>query len=280
MPTYTQRLGLRKPDPEEERDLRVVLQEAMDKIDESAGLAGYAGPVAFPSTPYDGQLVYDTNAKCPAVYEDPRAAWGHAVGLPIVAATADVIAPYTGQMCVVSSTMDVHKYTGAAWEMVLPSGLTRHEARYYANTPQTNFASPDSTTDFTSYGTDVQYPIVFWSTPDVTPSANSSFFTINRAGVWRVQAGFRAASFGASSGGERKLTLIRNGTEHIAAQTDDVGSTEKCNLGVTTAVRLGVGDTIRAMFKYTRLVAGVVNNQNDAGAWPGNNFISMTWLRP
>lgn len=190
----------------------------------------------------------------------------------VVAATSEVVTPYTNQLVVNSTDLLVHRYDGSAWIGALALGgttaATRHEARYEA----TNGQSIANATD-----AKLQFPTAVTTSNDVTVSGvNNTDFLLNRGGWWLITASIR---FLAATTGERHLGLVTGTTVGTLANRFAVQSTFPGTGPGSVAIA-----TVKAFASGTSIFAATWQNNGSAvaleTAFGSTNHISLTWLRP
>lgn len=116
MATTTTRLGLRKPAGADQVNVTTDLDNNYDLLDNAAG-ALICTSSTRPSAPFSGQFIHESdthnnltsNASAPA-----SGSWRHAT-VPVVSALAQVVAPYTNQLVVLSTDGFIYRYTGTGW---------------------------------------------------------------------------------------------------------------------------------------------------------------------
>lgn len=121
MATTTTRLGLRKPAGSDTVSVTTDLDANYDKIDTAISMTVCTSSTR-PSTPFQGQEIYETDTHNNLVYNGTTpasAGWQHQ-SIPVVSALAAVVAPYTNQVVVLSTDARQYYYTGSTW-VVLPS---------------------------------------------------------------------------------------------------------------------------------------------------------------
>lgn len=142
MSTNTPRIALVMPDGP---DLvsRTVLNGNWDKIDDLIGVINCTS-VTQPSSPYAGQIIYETDTRKVQVRNGPNSAWVNVGGIPIVNSTSDVTAPYNGQMVFNLSTLSLHRYqsSDAAWYR-FPDVQTKYKAATESVTSSTTLQDDD-----------------------------------------------------------------------------------------------------------------------------------------
>lgn len=191
--------------------------------------------------------------------------------IPVVASTATITAPFTGQVIFNTTDNMLYRYDGAAWVAFAATGggtaATTHEARYEQHTTQAFGTSTD---------TKIVWDTIITNTNDVVVSGGSTC-ALGRAGLWRISAGVRYQ--GAAGGGERHI-FLQTGTvfavaNRIASSTAVNVGTVPCTVSTSTDFRAAAGSSVFA--------AGWQNSggtlSTDIG-FGGTNHISLTWLRP
>ncbi|MBK1785142.1 hypothetical protein [Prauserella cavernicola] len=109
---------------------------------------------------------------------------------------------------------------------------------------------------------------------DIAVSGGGTDFTINRPGVWLVEAGVRALP--ASGGGQRFLRIAaasNNGTAYGNSAQITVGASHVTALSTTTVRRFPAGTTLAAWMYQDS--GGPLSTSQQLE----ENHISFTWLR-
>lgn len=131
--------------------------------------------------------------------------------LPVVSATSDIGAPFTGQIIFNTTDIRLYRYTGSAW-VVFTGGptwsLTRDTAQSMAN----------------SVWTTMNWTIERVDTGNMHP-VNGDTVVINQAGLYAISA---KASYASNATGQRACRLTLNGTA-------DADTIEGTSLIVNTA---------------------------------------------
>ncbi|MCO1575035.1 hypothetical protein M8C13_04580 [Crossiella sp. SN42] len=228
-------------------------------------------------SPYEGMTIYREDYEQIEVWDG--SAWR--VRSEVTAAdsadlAARVSSPYTGQRALRLDTMMLYRYDGSSWTSPLPLGgttaATRHECRYRATTPDQQIP------DFAD--TKVQYPVALYDCNDVSPNGSFDTFTINRSGLWLVEASFRFDATDPTSGNGERVFWIANGSaittgrygEQVAHQRGD--TTASSTATVTVLRRFTAGDTVSAaIWHNTGFAMGLDNT------WAESNNISFAYLR-
>lgn len=193
--------------------------------------------------------------------------------VPVVTSTADIIAPFLGQVIFNSTDNMLYLYNGTAWVASTAFGGTTaaqlHEIRYEQKTSGQTIA--------TSTDVKMKFETVWNSSNDVTVSGtNNTDFLLTRAGLYVVSLGARF--LGNAGGGERHLYL-QFGTSFAVANrivwdaNGNVGSAP-VTLACTTVSRFAAN---------TSVFAGLWQNSTatltlDTG-FGGINHIGLAWLR-
>jgi hypothetical protein len=120
MSTTTTRLALVKPITSEDVDV-TILNANSDKIDTVAGMV-YASSSTRPSTPFQGQPVYESDTGNTLVHNGSSPASGgwEYITVPVVAATSSFSSPNSGQLLMLSTENMLYRYTGSAWAPYVP----------------------------------------------------------------------------------------------------------------------------------------------------------------
>ncbi len=200
--------------------------------------------------------------------------------IPVCTSLADIRAmvtdPLPGQL--VFSTQDnlVYRWNGADWIGSVATGggavgttatPTRHEARYETRGNVQSFASGVDTRS--------RFPTVVYASPDITASANNDTFTLNRAGIWSIDAAFRMTAPG-GSGEYHTYMAITDGVNTGIRYTNTMSrwfNTSPGTMSCATTNFFNAGATVSVIFWTDN--AGRVH---DAG-WANVNHVSLTWLR-
>ncbi|MCI2421514.1 hypothetical protein MOQ72_29175 [Saccharopolyspora sp. K220] len=217
------------------------------------------------AAPYAGQAVYRVDTHRVEVHDGTD--W-RVPGIPVVAATSEISNPYPGQLVVLSTTNIVLRWSGTTWVDSYPIGgttdATRHEARYYRSAVQTIPNNVDQR---------VHLPDWDYLSDDVSTAAvsNGTEFTLNRAGLWQLEANIRFVSTGSAA--ERAVAIAGSptGSRYAQAASDQTG--EPCSLSCSTTRRFTAGSKL-SMWAYQNTGASV--NLDPLGG--GINF-ALTWLR-
>lgn len=120
MSTLTTRLSLVKPVASENIDVTIV-DSNYDKLDTVAGMV-YATSTTRPSTPFQGQPVYESDTGNAAVHNGSTPASGgwEYITVPVAAATSSFITPSANQLMMLSTENQLYRYTGSAWVPYIP----------------------------------------------------------------------------------------------------------------------------------------------------------------
>lgn len=121
MATLTTRLAMRKPATADLVDVAADLDANLDKLDTVAGMV-YASSSTRPSTPFQGQPVYESDTGNTVVHNGSAPASGgwEYITVPVVAATSAFPSPNSGQLLMLSTENMLYRYTGSAWVPYIP----------------------------------------------------------------------------------------------------------------------------------------------------------------
>ncbi|MFB6722918.1 hypothetical protein ACFCV3_22255 [Kribbella sp. NPDC056345] len=224
------------------------------------------------TTPYDGLTAYRRDRRWLEIHDG--AAW-RVPSIPVCSSVAEITAtvtdPVLGQLVFSTSDQMIYKWTGSAWLAAVPTGTTRHEARYEvrAGQEQTFAASVHSR---------VGFPTAVYTSPDVTPSSSNTIFTLNRAGIWNITTSARFRSPGGADPYYLYLGIADSGnleTRYANMMVYQPGNSTG-NANVSTTNLFPAGTRISASVWTTAAAAGrtqFIDTQN-------LNNITLTWLRP
>jgi hypothetical protein len=191
---------------------------------------------------------------------------------PIVNSTADLASitnPHLGQLVVNTEDALVYRWDGAAWVGAVPTGTVRHEARY-----EIRFRQGQS---MPAADTNVRFPTAVYTSPDVSVSANSAVFTLNRAGLWSITVGQRIAGSMGNGTYEMYLGIVNADdwavryahVQHLYA----IGMSSSLNCSTENV--FPAGTKISAIVWHTQPLG-----MSHEVVWQNVNNISLTWLRP
>lgn len=197
--------------------------------------------------------------------------------IPVCSSLADITAvitnPYLGQWVFNTGDNLLYRWNGSGWVGSIATGApntaTSHEARYEVRSGQVqNFPAAD---------TRIAFPTAIYTSPDVTV-ANNNVFTLNRSGLWHISASNKVVGPGGAADYHAYLGIVDSpstfATRYANTQAT-YGAGANAALACSTDYRFPAGTRLSAIFWHT---AGV-NLNLDLG-WPGNNNITLTWLRP
>lgn len=116
MSTLTTKLGLFKPDGGDGVARVVDLNNNWGILDAAVGVAECTS-VTRPVSPYAGQIIRETDTLQLAVRNVSNTAWVYISAVQVVASTADITAPYNGQMCFATNNFSlfVYRSSTATW---------------------------------------------------------------------------------------------------------------------------------------------------------------------
>jgi len=131
-------LGLTLPDGTEPFPDRAVFEANWERLDDTVPVIECT-TATLPSSPYPGQTIYETDSQALRVRDGFNAIWRRVGGIPVVATTASVTVPYTGQVIFDLSNLSLKRWSGAAW------------VRYPDDTVATSAQATAGSTTSTSY---------------------------------------------------------------------------------------------------------------------------------
>lgn len=124
MATTTTRLGLEKPAYADAADI-AVLNQNFDDIDAAVGLKVVTSTTR-PATPWDGQLIFETDTNQTLMWDSTASAWKYVGGAAIVCTSSTRPAsPLNGQIIYETDTRNVLVYSTAATAWRFPVSYYR-----------------------------------------------------------------------------------------------------------------------------------------------------------
>jgi hypothetical protein len=118
MATTTTRLGLDKPDYADAADV-AVLNQNFDDIDNAVGMKVVTSTTR-PATPWNGQIIYETDTGSTLVWDSAGSAWKQIGGAAVVCTSSTRPAsPLSGQIIYETDTDNQLIRVGGAWEPVV-----------------------------------------------------------------------------------------------------------------------------------------------------------------
>jgi hypothetical protein len=223
-------------------------------------------------TKYDGMTVYRQDMDWEEIYDGT--AW-RVQGLQAVASLANITNPMTGQMAWLTTDGILYKWSGAAWQGVLPIGTVATAAHQHDA-----FYRQSGTAQVITAGADwrVRFDTGDRVTSDVTTATVSggTEFTINRAGRWRVEASVR---FGVGANNTERYAAIGHSvaTSVRYAEQNGISNTPAAALPIAHSMSktfpLNAGDKLCVFVYHNDVVS--VSMTNTA---LHSNSISLTWL--
>lgn len=184
--------------------------------------------------------------------------------IPVVSATSDISAPYTGQVVFNTTDSRLYRYTGSAWTSFTSGpicSVTNVAGQSIANNPNP-YVSQLFDTELID--TDNMH----------STSTNTDRLTVVKAGVYMIVP---KAHFIGNATGQRAVRLTLNGTtnaEVVAGSTtvaNNAGSQGTSIVAPTQFLQLAVGDVIR--MQVWQNSGGALNTES------GSPLLSMVWLR-
>ncbi|MFC9688855.1 hypothetical protein ACFTSF_09965 [Kribbella sp. NPDC056951] len=225
------------------------------------------------AAPYDGLTAYRRDRRWLEIHDG--AAW-RVPSIPVCSSVAEITAtitdPVIGQMVFSTTDQLIYKWTGSAWLGAVPTGTTRHEARYEVRPGQEQaFAA--------STDTRLPFPTSVYTSPDITPSSGNTIFTLNRAGIWNITTNARFRAPGGADAYHFYLAIVDAGNLGIrygnAQHYLTGGSTGNASVSATNLFTAGT--RISALIWTTATTANGRTHLTDA---VNINNLTLTWLRP
>jgi hypothetical protein len=137
-------LGLTKPAGSDLVDIS-VLNTNSDKIDAAIG-AKVVTSGTRPSTPFDGQIIYQTDTQTTHIYKSATSSWEDvAAGAKIVTSSTRPSAPYTGQLIHETDTHKTYVYS-SGWVLVADATIDVSNVVRSGTTRTIFYQSTDPTT--------------------------------------------------------------------------------------------------------------------------------------
>lgn len=220
------------------------------------------------TSPYAGQAVYRLDTKRMEIHDGTD--W-RVPGISVVAATSEISNPITGQLVMLSTTNIVQRWTGSAWVDAFAIGgtttATQHEALYYRSTLQAAQSVPAST------DRRIHLPDAWYTSDDVSVAAvdSGTEFTLNRAGLWHLEANMRFVS--SASAAERSIAIAGAPTTTRYAQDGNDQTGEASSFSCSTTRRFAAGDKV-SLWAWQSTGASLNTDQLGNGV-----NMSLTWLR-
>ena len=114
MVTTTSKLALNKPDTTDLVDIAVLNQNA-DKLDAAAG-ATICTSSTRPTSPFNGQVIFETNTNSTLVYKASTSSWVILGGVVACTSSTRPANPYEGQQIFETDTKKLLTYVSGTWE--------------------------------------------------------------------------------------------------------------------------------------------------------------------
>lgn len=148
MATTTSRLALTKPSTSDLVDISVLNTNA-DKIDAAIG-SYVCTSTTHPSSPFNGQVIYETDTQLTLIYNSGTSTWKPVVaGATICTSSTRPATPYAGQVIYETDTQKTYVYS-SGWLLVaqqLPTNLvssaTTRTIFYQSADPTTGMVAGD-----------------------------------------------------------------------------------------------------------------------------------------
>lgn len=242
-----------------------ALQSLIRKTAEEGGLLRIANVAERAEiTPYEGLAIWREDRDWEEVYDGTAfRVQGTAKGSSIADLTTAVTNPYVDQVATATDINMLCRWDGAAWIGFAPLGGTSAAHRRDAQYSQSGNQSIPSNSS-----TPLQFATIDADSVDVTRSGSNDTFTLNRVGLWEVEANMR---IGGGSGAERSLEInnITDGTVIAAANSTGQGV---ANLNCGRKFRITAAKAVQ----FGAYQATGVNQDTNAGYTKA----SLTWIRP
>lgn len=159
----------------------------------------------------------------------------------------------------------IERWTGASWTILADLAGSPH-GRYLAAASQ-----PLAVTTYTALG----YSVTQTSTPLVTRGGGNAQFTINRTGVWSIDAGVRLAAVSAGDGQNRFLRVSSGSGVVLASHYTMAGIGIGCPMSVSTHKRLTAGTVISA-----EVYQDYGSLSTSAPGTSEETHLALTWVGP
>lgn len=162
-----------------------------------------------------------------AAGSDLTAASLNSSSIPVVSATSDILAPFTGQIVFNTTDNKLYRYTAGSW--VKLTAFARYERT--GATPQTQTTNTDMV---------MQFPTTVTSSPDVVATGTgNSVFTV-QPGLWIMTA---AARFSAATP-TREMNIAAGSTTWSTNNIISASGSSSFNCGETTILDCSVATAV------------------------------------
>lgn len=195
----------------------------------------------------------------------------HKVTVPSYTSSTRPASPSTGDLIYETDTELFAYYNGSAWVEYISAGdaTTVHEAEYTATSGQVIATGTD---------TPLAFPTASYSTADVTVGTSTSGsianakFTLNRGGLWQIDAGCRTGA--ATSGKSYGIWLGPDGgTSRYAGSFTSAGGTDAQEFAISATRRYLGAATVNVNFWHDQ------GTSHTTGPLAGSNYLRLNWLR-
>jgi len=210
----------------------------------------------------DGMQIYRTDKDWVEIYEGGAGAW-RVQTVPITANLADITAPVTNQLVLLSTDGMVYRYTGSLWRGVMHTLDGAGQARYQALVTQ----SIPNTTD-----TKINFPTATYTSGDFSIAGNNTI-TCNRAGLISVHTSLRMGAGGGS--GECFMFIGDGSNSAVRYALDSKFSTAPISITISDEIRVTAGQTLSTWMWQS----GGGARSTDVGDAGGSNHLAVAWLR-
>lgn len=193
--------------------------------------------------------------------------------LRTVSSLASITSPVTGQLALLTTDLMIYRWTGSAWLGIMHTAVDGGHARYRRTTGQANAF-------VTGEWTRQAYNVAVDTDADVSPNVAFDRFTMNRTGLWEIDASSRS--------GATTVDLARYHLGIFPGATPGTGTYKVCptvieQFATTNATNLGVSLRRRFTAGADICVAswrsGGDNASSDASD-EGFCSLDMRWVGP
>lgn len=181
MSTTTPRLGLIMPDGPDVVSRVSHLNGNWTIIDSLTGGINCTSTTR-PSTPYAGQMIYETDSKMFVIRNAANNAWTYIGNVSIVNSTADVTAPVNGQMVFSLSTFSMFRYKSSttSWARYPDDNVYQNAQTVNGNTTSTSYTT--TLTGGTACGVAFKAPpsgkVIINNTTHIATTAGAGFYAL------------------------------------------------------------------------------------------------------
>ena len=263
------RTGLIIPDYNDTADVTIV-NNNFTKIDSQIGYSICTSSTR-PSAPYTGQPIYETDTGLRRYWSG--SAWiTFSREMQVVTSATRPASPVNGTRIYETDTQMFAIYQGSTWVEHSPAsnGSTVHEAEYHQTSGQNIASGTDTPISFDTG--DTITADVTRGTATILSVANAKY-TLNRPGLWCIEAGLRLQNANTFSHG-LWLGIDNSGAFRFAENFVNAGGTTLQGMGVKCMRRFGAATPICA-YGWHSSGAGKLTDGVSQGT-----HIRLTWIRP